>query len=751
MNIESENPKTIVEVFQQVVWMGAALRVSGDQRVQYSTSEIESAMAQDHLLPSTFTVKFHTSELSKEEQSCWLPIFTNPVIARGFPVPERENEEQGLEVPLEIMAALGGARHVTEFEGGLVLKGYSAMFVPAKRHKQSIQWHLLQRGAEERMLYRQLRNECLNRAMLEEVDHESLRTTRAFLGWWKCAQTHLGTADAAYDKIDWSPAGEAKRPARFSGANIGFQTMITGQLSFIMGAKDGRLHFSQKGPFQRIVQCAEKTPVVLYDPVDRRAWFVPGLDLMLHIVQTRHHLSPYKIDGENVELTPVNTESGRLAATEAVEANQSRQLYERDVAAEKNYYFQDAILDIWSQMERLMEKEDSVQACSGLALHGTMQSKVHGWEYMSLVHEKNYRRKEVTAAKSSGGWVDLINDVDALVLFATGLDEIIRPVSDLNNLCHPWRILPKGKDYLAAGVPILELLYSEAGSRLSRKHLSTSHLQWHRGSTLFEQCSGMASHRCECDRTQQIYHDSLLKTFGRVRPPGDLQENGCVIFGQAHHPFKPPKTIAARQNAVYRLPNTSIQDAENTKQISTKENSLLSPSPPASISPESEARCYVIRSPKRPPSPLSFSDDLAEGEAIIPKRRRKMSDVQTSGFETCKGPKNGIDQTPLSGYCTTYPVEHQPVLKHDALSIRQCSARRQSPYTSEAQHEPVPAQRTISRKAKIEEFSHRRGCSCTICSTVDFELPVHTELVKTINVARRDSMTILERRERRPV
>ena len=413
------------------------------------------------------------------------------------------------------------------------------MFVPFERHRETIQWHFIERPDNQRILYQELNTGHWS-APVEEVDYEALWKTRAFLGWWKSAETHLGTGETAHNNVDWSSAGEAKRTAKFSGANLGFQTMITGQLNFIMGAKDGRFHFSQKGPFQRIIQCAENTPVVLYDIDDHRAWLVPALNVMLHIIQTRHHLSPYKINGKDITLTPVVPKNGKCAATEAVTSNQLRQLYDHDLTAETKYYYKDAILDLWSQIERLMEKEDLIESGSGLALHGTMQSQIHGWEYMSLVHEKNYRRKEAAIAKTSGGWVDLINDIDALVLFATGLGDIIKPVADLKNLCPLWRSLPKGKDYLAACVPTVELLYSEAGSRLSHKHLSTSHLQWHRGSTLFERCRGSTfSGRCECDRTQQIYHDSLLRTFGHVRPPGNLEENGCVVFGLSRHPFKP--------------------------------------------------------------------------------------------------------------------------------------------------------------------------------------------------------------------
>ena len=671
--VQSHDPVIIAEILQQAVWMGTALRTSSNERVQYSNFHINQPKTRYESFCATFTVRIFTSELLKEEQSCWFPLFANPVIARGFPVSERENQEQGLEVPLEMMAALGGARHVTEFEGGLVLKGYSTMFVPVKCQQDSVQWHLILARGEDRILYCEASVQCPNRALLEELNYEKLSTTRTFLGWWKSAETHLGTADAGYKCIDWSPLGESKRSAKISGANLGFQNMLTGQLSFVLGAKDGRLHFSQKGPFQRIVQCAEKTPVVLYDTADYRAWLVPGLDLMLHVVQTRHHLSPYQINGNPVELTPAIPKKGRAAAAEAVASNQQRQLYERDFPTRKPYCFQDAILDIWSQMERLMEKEDSIEASAGLALHGTMQSKLHGWEYMSLVDEKNYRRKEATVSKSSGGWVDLINDVDCLVLFATGLGEIIRPVTDLRSLCSTWKTLPKKKDYLAAGVPMMELLYSEAGSRLSRKHLSTSHLQWDRGSMLFEPCSDRTSSRCKCDRTQQIYHDSLLKTLGHVRAPGVLEENGCVVFGQAYHSFKPRKSVDVRQKPLYTLPNTQIEVERTAMQSSTKVDCLSPLSSPGSVSPKlEEVNGYVPQKSKRSRSPLSFIDDI--------------------GYYSCG------DETPPSEDNTPYPTEHHSILNPGKRPRKPEVMSPQTMCASEDEYEPQRARKHLRRQ-----------------------------------------------------
>ena len=240
-------------------------------------------------------------------------------------------------------------------------------------------------------------------------------------------------------------------------------------------------------------------------------------------------------------------------------------------------------------------------------------------------------------------------------------------MSDLSNLCRSWRTLPKGKDYLAAGVPIMELLYSEAGSRLSRKHLSTTHLQWHRRSILFEQCGDTGPDRCACDRTQQIYHDSLLRTFGQVRPPGKLEENGCVIFGQVHHSLKPTKTVPLRKNAIHMLPNTSIQDSAITNANFTRDDGVQSPSSPASLSQEREEfNGDTVQSPKSPPSPLISNDELVQKKPVARERMRKMSHVQTSNFDPCKGPSN-FDTSSLSEFSAdqvSQTLTHKVHLKH---------------------------------------------------------------------------------------
>lgn len=195
----------------------------------------------------------------------------------------------GLEIPLDLMAALGGARHAIDFEGGLVLKGYSALIVPVRRYERAVQWHLIRARGDDRISYREA-SQYPNRALLKDLDHDVLGSTRAYLGWWKESETHLGTADADYESIDWSKAKEASPSPRLTGGTLGVSKIVYAQVNIALGAKDGLLHYSQKEPFQKTIDRAENLQIVLYDEKDRRAWLVPALGVILHTICLRNHL-----------------------------------------------------------------------------------------------------------------------------------------------------------------------------------------------------------------------------------------------------------------------------------------------------------------------------------------------------------------------------------------------------------------------------------------------------------------------------
>ena len=743
--IKSETLEVIVSAASQLAWMGTALQTSTDGRVQYCDPKLEEVSMAKEAEPVVFNITFKMGSPGEKDQSCWLPLFSNPVIARGFRIPEREIGEQGLEVPLEIMAALGGARHVTEFEGGLVLKGHSAMFVPIKYHQNSVQWHLICARGEDRIPYREASSQCPNRALLGDLSHEKLSTTRTFLGWWKEAQTHLATADVDYENIDWSKAKEAGSSPRLTGGTLGFSKIISTQISFTLGGKDGPYHYSQPEPFQKTIDRAEKYPIVLYDQKDRRAWLVSALAVILHIIQLRNHIKPFLVGGKNVQISPLDLSRQGHAAREAVAKNKSLKLFDCETDEEKEYCFRDAVLDTWSVLDGLMEKGATTQATPGMAVHTTWQNILYGWELMGVAEEERHLKpKSQVLEKTAGRWYDLVKDVDAVVLFASGLGDIIRPRSESAELCRRWRSLPKGKDYLAVCVPILETFYAKAGHRQDHQYLTSTKLQWNLGSMLFEKCADVASNCCECDRLQQVYHDSY-GVLGRRTTPGNLEANGCVVFGQAHHSFWGHKNLVRRQNAVHTLPNTPIQNGGTITCTRIKADRLLSP-PPTTVSPEPhEESNHHIPNTKNPPSPLSSTDRFVHDETVALKRRRKTSQIQLSESDISD------DEVMSSEEYAIYPTKYHSAFKHDRKSEEPRIATTQTVCTPEDECDVAHVRKCIPQLSNIRRSGHRYGCSCTECLVIDFEPPCSTKLLGTKIETQHNSTRIAETRRRQRV
>ncbi|KAL9043024.1 MAG: hypothetical protein Q9214_003617, partial [Letrouitia sp. 1 TL-2023] len=362
----------IVEVAQIVAWIGAACqasRRSHDQKIQYIHTDFSKTNLAQSSEGPLFRLKYTVAPLPDNEQCCWHSLFTNATITKGYPIPERDPNVQGLEIPIEIMAALGGVRHAMDFDGGLVLKGFSTLFIPVERYGNCVQWHLICCKEGDHISYQELRMRTCTRLMLDTagdldhpgcLDHASLWQTRAFLGWWKATETHLGTANANYEAIRWSMATDVDRCTRFSGGTLGFSSTGLGTLNFNLGAKDGRLHFGLQSTYHSIIQRAEKTPVLLCEPNEgeRRGWLVPALDVIVHIAQTKHRQTPYTIDKQKVVLIPRDPLESRNGAKNMLTANESLKLCDRSYStSDKDFTFKDLIFDLFSLMDRLIEKD----------------------------------------------------------------------------------------------------------------------------------------------------------------------------------------------------------------------------------------------------------------------------------------------------------------------------------------------------------------------------------------------------------
>jgi hypothetical protein len=560
--VRTARERLVKDLAQLFAWVGSALSISpfGEQLAYaqpiLKTLSREPQKEDEYCDPQIidFDLRFEHTALNTLKTACWLPLFKRASIASGFPIPERAGEI-GLEVPLEILAELAGVRQAIEFEGGIILKGFAEMFVPVKKTGNRVQWHaIISEDSENRLTYDEGLSRCQSRALLDEVSFDDLKSTRAIVGWCSVATTRLGSDAADYENIDYSGAKEAGSVLKCAGGQIGLQQIGTGILDFRLGAKDGNFHVPRLGRYQKIVSAAERTPIVLYSTREQRSWLVFASDVLLHMIQHRHCLDPFKVEGETVRLDTTVT-PGSSAKSVLLKNEKSR------ISDEQDYTFKDLVVDIWTTLESLVDQNTRrAQNMSGAPVKASLREFLRGYEYNAMVEDRSpFILKEQELSKTSGGWPLLVRDINALVLFADGFGEVIIPAeSAKSTLCRLWHSMPSDMDYMATTSKVLKDLYNVAGCRITRKYLTSTQLRWHRGESLvFEACTD--TQVCRCNRLQQIFPKASV---GSIVPPGLLEDEGAVIFGQSESLFRGVFSMLCQKSVqptgIYSQPNIPL-------------------------------------------------------------------------------------------------------------------------------------------------------------------------------------------------
>ena len=184
----------MADIGEQLAWLGAACRASPQKdKIAFCTPQITTIKG---LIPK-FRLDFITSNLEDdsyldENGSCWHSLFRNAIIVKGFPILARPHDEKGLEIPLNVMAGLADASHATAFDGCLVIKGYSTMFVPTERNGDSVLWHFLYENNQGRIPYMSASERGIRQVPLEIVDTSCLAYVRNFVGWASSVLMQIG-------------------------------------------------------------------------------------------------------------------------------------------------------------------------------------------------------------------------------------------------------------------------------------------------------------------------------------------------------------------------------------------------------------------------------------------------------------------------------------------------------------------------------------------------------------------------------
>ena len=192
----------LTELCEQLAWLGAALRPSSmSAGVCLSTPTLLDVRKDKPTFSSipTITVCLGFNMDSCVPTSlggtCWHALFRNPVVVTGFPILARPNNEQGLELPFDVMTTLAESRFATHYDATLILKGLFTMLIPTRRTERTITWHFLSSTGAKRLPYNAFREGLSEWTGMDEMNIYDLETVglRNFVGWTSDITRNLGT------------------------------------------------------------------------------------------------------------------------------------------------------------------------------------------------------------------------------------------------------------------------------------------------------------------------------------------------------------------------------------------------------------------------------------------------------------------------------------------------------------------------------------------------------------------------------
>ncbi len=205
-------------------------------------------------------------------------------------------------------------------------------------------------------------------------------------------------------------------------------------------------------PLQNRLKLSVVRPVLLYDTSEKRAWLVPTVCILLHMMHLRsrelskHHKPSTEEDIPDMPRAKIGGDS----ADEAYEV--------------LTHFLEDGTVTSLGSSEIWTETLARYYICLDMALNESMKMKetsssrdtnIFGFELMGIVlSESPFRFTERKVGRESGRWTKLARDV-GYALFCSGLGNAIMPGTGGNELCRNWSSLPSNFDYLAAYIPCL--------------------------------------------------------------------------------------------------------------------------------------------------------------------------------------------------------------------------------------------------------------------------------------------------------
>ena len=616
--------KELIEVAQQLAWITASFRIPQYGQVSYSEISFERT---GNMVFNIFPLELEA--VRQRASACWLSLFVNGVVARGFPIPARDGQK-GIEIPFPIMTGLANVMYPVFHAEGVYLRGFSNLLFPTavSQDIKSVQWHLVTSPKPRvRLPLGTLPSEDTEHQWLKFTDFERLASAaRTFLGYCREVDVHLGTESSKenYNTVTYSGADDENPAPGVNPKSVTTGTPGMGIWSFQVNMDivlpRGLFTTTEPGWYLDLVDLAKEAPVIVYDVAQKskRAWLVSTLSVILHMA----HI--WARDKDDL-LTPLPFASAQWDSGDAAFItikNHSRDELRDGMEGNKKYCLSDLIGRLLLSLDKLAETEALARSEPGRTVK-MENSKIYGWDLLAIAQGKKIiRRKQLELSED---WIIL--GADTLVLFCQHFGDIIKPASDVR-ICPMGNLARHGQSYLTATVKCLQTLSEErSGSTNSTCLRLANQAYWlSPGDDQFEDCT-------QCLKSDHGRHTKCLKRPQQIVTKEPSSRKACTI---------PPKrgAVSFGKRKLQKM-HTSVLQERLQQPSAVSDTQLVN----GVIADEgSQSNDPPLRASDLPE--IHVEEDSMAKEVSLPPQDRPMNSSATS--ETQDVSEDAGEGTPLS-------------------------------------------------------------------------------------------------------
>lgn len=214
---------------------------------------------------------------------------------------------------------------------------------------------------------------------------------------------------------------------------------------------------------------------------------VPLICVLYHMAHLRT-----KLDGHNISLPYVDSSwDGASAVYNAIVSNRQTAIGPQDDRSP--FLLSDLLEQLWLDLQLVSVEQPGRRSW-------LWKDSLHGCELMDVVGGVTPFRLKKTSVRNCGGWIRLMREID-VVLFCSGIGDVIVPKDPDADTCRYWLSVPTGQDYLCITIDCLQRLSERAGSSPACEALAPGCF-WHLPIPLFSPCDccGYKS----CNPLQQV-------------------------------------------------------------------------------------------------------------------------------------------------------------------------------------------------------------------------------------------------------